>query len=153
MFKHTKNMKKYYKLLSLSVACLCSMSAQAAEEQFNDALRAANTGNIGQLQQYQSAMQNDALGYYPEYWILNQNLGSQPASQIISFAQRYPQSAMAEKLAADYVEEKSKWLTLPLHNLYYNMSPMPIRLKPVQLHKSVLKVAISWFMLNLRMSG
>ena len=57
MFKHTKNMKKYYKLLSLSVACLCSMSAQAAEEQFNDALRAANAGNIGQLQQYQSAMQ------------------------------------------------------------------------------------------------
>lgn len=108
MFKHTKNMKKYYKLLSLSVACLCSMSAQAAEEQFNDALRAANAGNIGQLQQYQSAMQNDALGYYPEYWILNQNLGSQPASQIISFAQRYPQSAMAEKLAADYVEEKVK---------------------------------------------
>jgi len=108
MFKHTKNMKKYYKLLSLSVACLCSMSAQAAEEQFNDALRAANAGNIGQLQQYQSAMQNDVLGYYPEYWILNQNLGSQPASQIISFAQRYPQSAMAEKLAADYVEEKVK---------------------------------------------
>ncbi|BCT88102.1 lytic transglycosylase [Acinetobacter variabilis] len=108
MFKHTKNMKKYYKLLNLSVACLCSMSAQAAEEQFNDALRAANTGNIGQLQQYQSVMQNDALGYYPEYWILNQNLGSQPASQIISFAQRYPQSAMAEKLAADYVEEKVK---------------------------------------------
>ncbi|WP_420913794.1 transglycosylase SLT domain-containing protein [Acinetobacter variabilis] len=101
-------MKKYYKLLNLSVACLCSMSAQAAEEQFNDALRAANTGNIGQLQQYQSVMQNDALGYYPEYWILNQNLGSQPASQIISFAQRYPQSAMAEKLAADYVEEKVK---------------------------------------------
>lgn len=108
MFKHTKNMKKHYKLLSLSVACLCSMSAQAAEEQFNGALRAANAGNVGQLQQYQSAMQNDVLGYYPEYWILNQNLGSQPASQIISFAQRYPQSAMAEKLAADYVEEKVK---------------------------------------------
>jgi soluble lytic murein transglycosylase len=27
---------------------------------------------------------------------------------IVSFAQRYPQSAMAEKLAADYVEEKVK---------------------------------------------
>ncbi|MBV7609730.1 lytic transglycosylase, partial [Escherichia coli] len=74
MFKHTKNMKKYYKLLSLSVACLCSMSVQAAEEQFNDALRAANAGNIGQLQHYQSAMKNDVLGYYPEYWILNHNL-------------------------------------------------------------------------------
>ncbi len=37
---------------------------------------------------------------------LNNNLASQPASAIINFAQRYPQSAMAEKLAADYVEER-----------------------------------------------
>ena len=55
-------MKKYYKLLSLSVACLCSMSAQAAEEQFNDALRAANAGNTELLQQYRLSMQNDGQG-------------------------------------------------------------------------------------------
>ena len=53
-------------------------------------------------------MQNDALGYYPEYWMLNTNLASQPTSSITNFAQRYPQSAMAEKLSADYVEEKVK---------------------------------------------
>lgn len=108
MLKHTKTMYKYYKLITLSVACICSASTQAAEEQFNDALRAANAGNTELLQQYRLSMQNDALGYYPEYWILNQNLAMQPVSQIISFAQRYPQSAMAEKLAADYVEEKVK---------------------------------------------
>lgn len=108
MLKHTKTMYKYYKLITLSVACICSASTQAAEEQFNDALRAANAGNTELLQQYRLSMQNDALGYYPEYWILNQNLAVQPVSQIISFAQRYPQSAMAEKLAADYVEEKVK---------------------------------------------
>ena len=46
---------------------------------------------------------------YPEYWKLNTNLGLQPASSIYRFfAQRYPQSAMAEKLATDYVEEKVK---------------------------------------------
>ena len=101
--------KKYYQLLALGAASACvSASAYAADEQFNEALRAANSGNIAMLQQYQSAMQNDALGYYPEYWILNSSLASQPAAQIASFAQRYPQSAMAEKLAADYVEEKAK---------------------------------------------
>lgn len=82
--------------------------AQAAEEQFNDALRAANSKNMSQLEQYRISMQNDALGYYPEYWSLNSNLAFQSPSSITSFAQRYPQSAMAEKLAADYVEEKVK---------------------------------------------
>jgi len=82
--------------------------AYAADEQFNDALQAANSGNTELLQQYQMSMQNDVLGYYPEYWALNANLGFQPANNIINFARRYPQSAMAEKLAADYVEEKVK---------------------------------------------
>ncbi|HQV24324.1 MAG TPA: transglycosylase SLT domain-containing protein [Acinetobacter sp.] len=85
----------------------CS-SIYASEEQFNDALRAANSSNFALLDQYQAAMQNDALGYYPEYWKLNNNLGFQSADAIVSFAQRYPRSAMAEKLAADYVEEKVK---------------------------------------------
>ncbi|RLL47220.1 lytic transglycosylase [Acinetobacter cumulans] len=101
--------QNYYPLLALGVATACaSISVQAADEQFNDALRAANAGNISLLQQYQSQMQNDALGYYPEYWMLNTNLASQPTSSITNFAQRYPQSAMAEKLSADYVEEKVK---------------------------------------------
>ena len=101
--------KKYYKMLALSLASTGFMSlSHAADEQFNDALRAANSGNIGLLQQYQSSMQNDVLGYYPEYWALNSNLAAQSSSQITSFAQRYPQSAMTEKLAADYVEEKVK---------------------------------------------
>ena len=83
-------------------------SVYAAEEQFSAALKAANAGNVSLLQQYQMSMQNDALGYYPEYWMLNRNLASQPVNAIIDFAERYPQSAMAEKLSADYVEEKVK---------------------------------------------
>ncbi len=93
----------------LSILALVGLPvAHAAEEQFHDALRVANTGNVSQLEQYRVAMQNDALGYYPEYWALNNNLGFQPVSSITAFAQRYPQSAMAEKLSADYVEEKVK---------------------------------------------
>ncbi len=109
MLNKVWKLNKYYQMLAVSAVSAClSVAVQAADEQFNDALRAANAGNISQLQQYQYAMQNDALGYYPEYWMLNSNLGAQPSSQIVNFAQRYPQSAMAEKLAADYVEEKVK---------------------------------------------
>ncbi|MEB6624554.1 lytic transglycosylase domain-containing protein [Acinetobacter pittii] len=100
---------KYMHRSWLGAMCLLGCSfTYAAEEQFNDALNAANSGNIALLDQYQLAMQNDVLGYYPEYWKLNTNLGFQPTASIVSFAQRYPQSAMAEKLAADYVEEKVK---------------------------------------------
>ncbi len=88
------------------VACAGLQVTQAVEEQFNDVLRNAN--NPAALEQYKYSMQNDALGYYPEYFSLNSNLAFQPAANIVSFAQRYPQSAMAEKLAADYVEEKVK---------------------------------------------
>ncbi|WP_312100324.1 lytic transglycosylase domain-containing protein [Acinetobacter venetianus] len=94
-------------MLAASGVIACS-SVYALDEQFNDALRAANSSNMALLDQYQYEMQNDVLGYYPEYWKLNSNLGFQPAASIISFAQRYPQSAMAEKLSADYVEEKVK---------------------------------------------
>ena len=101
------NKKGFRCVLAVGGMMACS-SIYASEEQFNDALRAANSSNFALLDQYQAAMQNDALGYYPEYWKLNNNLGFQSADAIVSFAQRYPRSAMAEKLAADYVEEKVK---------------------------------------------
>ena len=109
MLQMMKQNNKLTKKLVLSLVSLAVMTGtHAANEQFNDALRAANSGDVDLLQQYQYAMQNDVLGYYPEYWSLNTNLGMQPATAIIQFAQRHPQSAMAEKLAADYVEEKVK---------------------------------------------
>jgi soluble lytic murein transglycosylase len=101
------NKKSFHRMLAASGVIACS-SVYALDEQFNDALRAANSSNMALLDQYQYEMQNDVLGYYPEYWKLNSNLGFQPSASIISFAQRYPQSAMAEKLSADYVEEKVK---------------------------------------------
>lgn len=121
-----KKEKQGYKRLVLSMSSLCLFSfAHAENEQFNDALKASNAGNTQALEQYQNSMQNDVLGYYPEYWLLNRNLASQPASAIISFAQRYPQSAMAEKLAADYVEEKVKQadFSSPLPVLQYVTNP------------------------------
>lgn len=100
-------MKKIWKTLPL-VMMAASPLVSAAEEDFNRALSAANSNNLGLLEQYRWSMQNDVLGYYPEYWALNKNLTTQPANLIISYAQRYAGSAMAEKLAADYVEENIK---------------------------------------------
>ncbi len=105
--RRLNNKKSFRRMLAASGVIACS-SVYALDEQFNDALRAANSSNMALLDQYQYEMQNDVLGYYPEYWKLNSNLGFQPSASIISFAQRYPQSAMAEKLSADYVEEKVK---------------------------------------------
>lgn len=108
MFKQYIVDYKILKFFALPVTLCLSSTTYAVEEQFHDALRAANANNNELLQQYSVSMQNDALGYYPEYWMLNQNLATQPTAQIVSYAQRYPNSAMAEKLAADYVEEKVK---------------------------------------------
>ena len=106
VLKQQFKQNKFKIYLAGMMACTALQVAHAAEEQFNDALRSANDSST--LEQYRIAMQNDALGYYPEYWSLNSNLAFQPAANIVAFAQRYPQSAMAEKLAADYVEEKVK---------------------------------------------
>lgn len=108
VFKQQLALKKLTSYLLSCLALTGATVAQAAESQFNDALRAAGSGNIGLLEQYRASMQNDVLGYYPEYWSLNSNLGFQPAANIVSYVQRYPNSAMAEKLAADFVEEKVK---------------------------------------------
>ena len=94
---------------SLVVATMAgcgSAPSEASDEVFNEAYRVSSGGNAALLDQYQYAMQDSVLAYYPEYWKLNQNLVLQPSSAIISFSRRYPQSAMAEKLSADYVEEK-----------------------------------------------
>ena len=79
-----------------------------ADSYFNQAEREASRGNMAQMGSYQQLMAGGSLGMYPEYWQLNKELDSQPASAIVSFANRYPQTAMAEKLAADYAEAKAR---------------------------------------------
>ena len=72
------NKKNFRQLIAMGGMVICS-SVYALDEQFNDALRAASSGNLALLDQYQYEMQNDALGYYPEYWKLNNNLGPHTA--------------------------------------------------------------------------
>lgn len=97
--------------LCLSVAAfvfagLNQGTAHAADSDFNAALASSSSGNTALLDNYQFSMQDSVLGYYPEYWKINRNLSLQPPQVILSFVTRYPASAMAEKLAADYVEAK-----------------------------------------------
>lgn len=111
-----KNLK--LSMISCGVAAVLAESACAgnysvgtpttADSYFNQAEREASRGNTSQLANYQQLMASSSLGMYPEYWQLNRNLDSQPASVIVSFANRYPQTAMAEKLAADYAEAKAR---------------------------------------------
>jgi soluble lytic murein transglycosylase len=77
----------------------------SADRAFNDAERTSRSG--GDLSSYQQMMQGGALEMYPEYWQLSQYLGSQRPEMIINFVNRYPGSAMAEKLVADYTETKA----------------------------------------------
>lgn len=114
-------MNTFNKIISLSglsfIACVafaesaCASPAPSYNDQadslFNQAERAAASHNDSQLMQYQQQMAGGLLAMYPEYWLLNADLASQPASAITSFAQRYAGSVMAEKLAADYAEAKA----------------------------------------------
>lgn len=92
-------------ILSLSQGCLL---AHASDEVFNDAYRASSGGNSALMDQYKYSMQDSVLNYYPDYWKLDASLDYQPAANIIAFDRNYPNSAMAEKLSADYLEAKVK---------------------------------------------
>ncbi len=97
-----------YACVLMALSACSSQPSEASDEVFNQAYRVSSGGNAALLDQYQYAMQNSVLGYYPEYWKLNNNLVLQPAASIVAYSRKYPQSAMAEKLAADFVEEKVK---------------------------------------------
>lgn len=106
-------MLKFHSTLLASMCLLtaCSSTTQpthASDFLFNDALRANTSGDTASLYLYQQQMQGSSLAYYPEYFILNQNLFSQPVHAIQNFADRYPKTALTEKLVADYIEEKAR---------------------------------------------
>lgn len=57
---------------------------------------------------YEGRMVGGLFEMYPTYWRLSQNLSYQDLGSVVDFAQRYRGSALAEKLAADFAEEKAK---------------------------------------------
>ena len=91
-------------LLALSLQTTVCM---AAETDFMPAFQAAKSRDLAGLDYYSGLMQGNLLGMYPEYWKLNIDLATQSPDAIESFAKRYLQSAIAEKLVADYIEAKA----------------------------------------------
>ncbi|MGL5251896.1 MAG: lytic transglycosylase domain-containing protein, partial [Moraxella sp.] len=111
----------YHKLSMITFSCMavlaqsaCAESYQpigtpsSADRYFNQAERDASRGNMAQMANYQQQMAAGSLAMYPEYWQLNKNIDSQTPATVISFASRYPNTVMAEKLAADYAEAKAR---------------------------------------------
>src|SRR3970282_2670836 len=100
-------MRAFAMCSSLSLALSASMFAQAADGDFIAAQRAAKSGDLVTLDLYRQQMQGNLLAPYPEYWQLNTDLVLQSPQAISAFLDRYPNSAMSEKLVADYVEAKA----------------------------------------------
>lgn len=88
------------------IAVSCTHVAQAGDEQVLAALQAAQRNDITALDQYTTSMSDSGsvLANYPEYLKYNASLAAQPVQSIVGYAQRYPQSALTEKLLADYAE-------------------------------------------------
>lgn len=101
-------MRAFAMCSSLSLALSASMFAQAADGDFIAAQRAAKSGDLVTLDLYRQQMQGNLLAPYPEYWQLNTDLVLQSPQAISAFLDRYPNSAMSEKLVADYVEAKAR---------------------------------------------
>jgi soluble lytic murein transglycosylase len=97
-------------VMSTLLSCTLGVSslAQAADSDFLSAQRAAKSGDLTTLDMYRQQMSDSVLAPYPEYWQLNNNLVTQSPNAIKSFLDRYPNSAMGEKLLGDYIEVKAR---------------------------------------------
>ncbi len=75
---------------------------------FSEARQAGSRQDNMALYEYEQKMQGGLFAMYPEYWRLNNQIDSLAPTTVINFAKRYPKAVMAEKLVADYAENKAK---------------------------------------------
>ncbi len=90
------------------LAWLLVANAWASESQFMAAAQAFKQKDKTTLQQLSQDMAGDVLAGYPEYFLLYLDLPYLSPETVIAYASKYKDTASAEKLAADYVEEKVK---------------------------------------------
>jgi len=107
MSSSLRTIKVHKSLLSLAIStCLILSAAHAADSDFQAAQQAARSHNLTALDMYRQQMQDSVLAPYPEYWQLNTDLVLQSPDAISAFLDRYPNSALGEKLLGDYIEAK-----------------------------------------------
>ncbi len=85
-----------------------SLNSDRSVNYFSEARQAGSRHDNNALYEYEQKMQGDLFAMYPEYWRLNNQINSLAPSTVVNFANRYPKSVMAEKLVADYAENKAK---------------------------------------------
>lgn len=74
---------------------------------FTAAAQAAERGDTSALYNYEQAMSGGLFAMYPTYWRMNVDLNSQSPAAVSQFVRQYPDTVMAEKLAADFAETKA----------------------------------------------
>lgn len=83
--------------------------AQASDQQVLAALQAAQRNDTVALDQHAALMKSSGsvLANYPEYLKYNASLSAQPVDALIAYAKQNPNSALTEKLMADYAEAQA----------------------------------------------
>ncbi|MFZ3191691.1 MAG: hypothetical protein WA154_00595, partial [Moraxellaceae bacterium] len=83
--------------------------AQASDQQILAALQAAQRNDTVALDQHAALMKSSGsvLANYPEYLKYNASLSAQPVDALIAYAKQNPNSALTEKLVADYAEAQA----------------------------------------------
>ena len=74
---------------------------------FNAAAQAESRGDVNALYNYEQQMSGGLFAMYPTYWRMNLDINSQSPAAISQFVRQYPDTVMAEKLAADFAETKA----------------------------------------------
>ncbi|WP_413519315.1 transglycosylase SLT domain-containing protein [Psychrobacter glacincola] len=74
---------------------------------FTAAAIAAERGDVNALYNYEQSMSGGLFAMYPTYWRMNLDLNSQSPAAVSQFVRQYPDTVMAEKLAADFAETKA----------------------------------------------
>ncbi len=74
---------------------------------FNAAAQAEDRGDTSALYSYEQQMSGGLFAMYPTYWRMNLDIDSQSAASVSQFVRQYPNTVMAEKLAADFAETKA----------------------------------------------
>ena len=81
--------------------------ADSGAGSFTAAAIAAERGDVNALYSYEQSMSGGLFAMYPAYWRMNLDLNSQSPAAVSQFVRQYPETVMAEKLAADFAETKA----------------------------------------------
>ena len=84
-----------------------SYNQESGVSTFNAAAQAEDRGDTSALYSYEQQMSGGLFAMYPTYWRMNLDIDSQSAASVSQFVRQYPNTVMAEKLAADFAETKA----------------------------------------------